>query len=50
MLEGQESVFNRTAFSPDGNVIGSMNNKGVLHLWRAPSWPDIEAAEKAERK
>ena len=49
-LDGQGSRFRRTAFSPDGNVLGSMNEKGVLHLWRAASWAEIEAAEKAERK
>ena len=49
-LEGEGSLFYRTAFSPDGNVLGSMNWSGVLHLWRAPSWAEIEAAEKAEAK
>ena len=31
--------FSLTSFSPDGNVIGTLN------LWRAPSWADINAAE-----
>jgi hypothetical protein len=35
------------AFSPDGNVLGSANNQNKLHLWRASSWAQIEAAEKA---
>jgi len=48
-LEGKGSEFLSSAFSPDGNVLGSMNDHGLLHLWRAPSWADIEAAEK-ERK
>ena len=52
-LEGQGSMFAVTAFSPDGAVLGTMNSpgdskRGVLHLWRAPSWAEIEAAEKAE--
>jgi WD40 repeat protein len=53
-LEGQGSVFVPTSFSPDGNVIGSMNRpdtqRSILHLWRAPSWAEIEAAEKESRR
>jgi WD40 repeat protein len=45
-LEGQGSVFHPTAFSPDGNWLGSRNLNGVLHFWRAPSWAEIEVAEK----
>ena len=48
-LEGQGSRFYRTAFSPDGNDLGSMNEAGLLHLWRAPSWAEIEAAEAREK-
>jgi WD40 repeat protein len=44
-LEGQGSVFWPIAFSADGNVIGSCNKQGALHLWRAPSWAEIERAE-----
>jgi WD40 repeat protein len=52
-LEGQGSMFHVTAFSPDGSVLGSMNAPGdskrsILHLWRAPSWAEIEAAEEVE--
>ena len=42
-LEGQGSSFESTAFSPDGSILGSKNAHGVLHLWRAPSWTEIEA-------
>ena len=53
-LEGQGSMFNVTAFSPDGAVLGSMNSgdskHGILHLWRAPSWAEIEAAEKKSQR
>jgi WD40 repeat protein len=45
-LKGLDSMFWPTAFSPDGNIIGSMNFRGVLHLWRAPSWDQIAAAER----
>ena len=49
-LEGEGSNFWRSEFSPDGNVLASENMKGVLHLWRAPSWAEIEAAESQEAK
>ena len=47
-LEGHGLWFTPSAFSSDGNVLGSMNLQGVLHLWRAPSWAEIEATEKAQ--
>jgi WD40 repeat protein len=49
-LEGQGSLFSSTTFSPDGNVIGTMNAPnpvGIVQLWRAPSWEEINAAEKS---
>jgi hypothetical protein len=36
-LEGEGSQFIRTAFSTDGNILGSMNWAGVLHSG-VPSW------------
>jgi hypothetical protein len=27
-----------------------MNDHGLLHLWRAPSWVEIEAKEKESRR
>jgi WD40 repeat protein/tRNA A-37 threonylcarbamoyl transferase component Bud32 len=47
-LEGQGSMFHPSAFSPDGNLLGSCNVNGVLHLWRAPSWAEIATAEQAQ--
>jgi WD40 repeat protein len=44
-LEGRGSSFESTAFSPDGSILGSKNAHGVLHLWRAPSWMEIETKE-----
>jgi WD40 repeat protein len=44
-LEGEGAEFNASAFSPDGNVLGSMNTKSLLHFWRAPSWAEIRAVE-----
>jgi len=41
-LNGQSDGFADTAFSQDGNVLGSSNQEGTLHLWRTPSWVEIE--------
>jgi WD40 repeat protein len=48
-LGAQGSVFLSTKFSPDGNVLGSLNFSGVLCLWRAPSWDEINTAEAKEK-
>jgi WD40 repeat protein/serine/threonine protein kinase len=45
-LSGQGSMFGFMAFSPDGKWLAACNYEGNLHLWRAPSWEEIEAAEK----
>jgi len=45
-LEGEGSVIDQSAFSPDGAVLASMSRRGVMDLWRAPSWAEIAAAEK----
>ncbi len=47
-LEGEGSVFSTAEFSPDGNAIGAINSQGVLHVWQAPSWSEIEAQDKLE--
>jgi len=44
-LECKEADFWETAFSSDGNTLGARNMEGVLHLWHAPSWDEIRAAE-----
>ncbi len=49
-LEGEGAAFQNTVFSPDGNWLISLSNQGLLHLWRAPSWAEIEAAEAAGKK
>jgi hypothetical protein len=36
-------------FLPDGNTLAAMDANQVLHLWRAPSWKAIEAAEAKEK-
>jgi len=47
-LDGEGSKFGPTAFSADGSFLGSMNNVGVLHLWHAPSFAEIDAIEKGK--
>jgi WD40 repeat protein len=37
------------AFSPDGNTLVAITG-GILRVWRAPSWAEIAAAEKADAK
>jgi WD40 repeat protein len=48
-LSGQGSCFSFVAFSQDGRWLAACSRiEGRLHLWRAPSWAEIEAAEKQE--
>jgi len=49
-LEGEGSLFRRTRFSPDGNLLGALNSNGTLHLWRAPSWEEITSALQRNRE
>jgi serine/threonine protein kinase/WD40 repeat protein len=44
-LSGEGSVFTFLKFSPDGQFLLAINGDGVAHLWSAPSWAEIEAAE-----
>jgi hypothetical protein len=48
-LENLESRLVFSAFSPDGNVLGSLSMEGFLHLWRAPSWEETAVAETKEK-
>jgi WD40 repeat protein len=45
-LQGEGQYFARVAFSPDGDTLMATSFAGIAHLWRAPSWEEIEAAEK----
>lgn len=46
-LPGQGSLFYFVAFSCDGRWLAACSREGNLHLWRAPSWAEIEAEEKS---
>ena len=35
-------------FSPDGNTLAATSLNGIADLWHAPSWEEIEAAEKGQ--
>jgi len=48
-LAGQGSDFRFVASSPDGRWLAARNDEGQLHLWRAPSWAEIEAEEQRHK-
>ena len=49
-LEVHGAILNVTGFLPDGNtLVGFDSRQRVLHLWRAPSWEEIAAAEAKEK-
>jgi len=48
-LEGDGTGFKGAVFSPDGNTLGWGNLTGSLHLWRSPTWEEINAAEEKEK-
>ena len=45
-LSGQGSMFTIVTFSPDAQWLAICSWEGKLHLWHAPSWAEIEAAQK----
>ena len=44
-MEGQGSLFYPIRFSKDGKLLASAPRHGRVHIWRAPSWEEIEAEE-----
>jgi WD40 repeat protein len=48
-LPGEGQFFFDLAFSLDGNWLTATSLSGMAHLWRAPSWEEIEAVEKGKR-
>jgi WD40 repeat protein len=45
-LPVEGAFFMGITFSPDGNTLAATSLDGTAHLWRVPSWAEIEAAEK----
>lgn len=45
-FESDGKYFINLAFSPDGNTLAAVSLSGIANLWHAPSWEEIEAAEK----
>lgn len=39
-------AMGRISISGDGNAIGIRSNTGFLQVWQAPTWQEIDAAEK----
>jgi len=47
-LPGKPGWYVHIGFSPDGNTLFAASLEGTALLWRAPSWEEIEAAERAD--
>jgi serine/threonine protein kinase/WD40 repeat protein len=47
-VSGVGSVFGLIEFSPDGRYLLAINADGLIHLWSAPTWEEIKAAEEAD--
>lgn len=47
-LPGRGEFFGQVLFSPDGSLLAAISLSGIANLWRAPSWEEIEAANKAD--
>jgi WD40 repeat protein len=48
-LGGEGSMFMSLQFSPDGRHLMGINAARHAHIWYAPSWEEIAAAEAVER-
>ena len=47
-LPAEGQFFTHPTFSPDGDTLATTSLDGIAHLWHAPSWAEIEAAEKGQ--
>jgi len=47
-LCGEGSGFAGLKFSPDGRYLLAVNGAGLAHLWSAPTWEEIKAADPDE--
>jgi WD40 repeat protein len=49
-LDAKGSLFDQVAFSPNDCLLGSSTAFGVLHIWRAPGWNQIEPPDAVPRR
>jgi WD40 repeat protein len=49
-FQSKGKYFIGLTFSPDGNTLAATSLSGNAHLWHAPSWEEIEAAERKQRE
>jgi len=49
-LSGTGLFSSVLTFSPDGRYLLAFNEAGLAHLWFAPTFAEIEAAEAAEKQ
>jgi eukaryotic-like serine/threonine-protein kinase len=47
-LPAEGKYFMCVGFSPDGNTLAAVSLSGSAHLWHAPPWEEIEAAENRQ--
>jgi eukaryotic-like serine/threonine-protein kinase len=47
-FKGEDRDFVHLTFSPDGNILAATGLSGIAHLWRAPSWAEIDAIERVK--
>ena len=46
-LAGKGGFFHTLKFSADGRWLGASNQRGMVHLWHAPSVEDLATTESA---
>jgi len=49
-LKGEGSGFAGLKFSSDGRYLLAVNGSGLAHLWSAPTWAEIKAADPDEKR
>ncbi len=47
-LQAETARFGVPRFSADGCLLGCLSTRNVLYLWRAPSWAELEAAQRTK--
>ncbi|MEZ5327954.1 MAG: protein kinase [Verrucomicrobiales bacterium] len=47
-LETDHGPFSKLQFSADGTELAARSERGIYHVWRAPSWEEIERVEAGQ--